>query len=68
MKEKSNESKPLAYSYVRMSTTAQMKGDSLRRQSDPARKYALENGLTLVEDFDLKDIGLSAYSGKNADV
>ncbi|HEV2897396.1 MAG TPA: recombinase family protein [Pseudaminobacter sp.] len=57
--------KPLAYSYVRMSTDIQLRGDSLRRQQEFSRKYAAENGLTLVEDFKLHDIGVSAFKGAN---
>ena len=58
-------SKPLAYSYVRMSTDIQLKGDSLRRQTELSKKYADENGLELVEDFNLSDIGVSAFRGAN---
>ena len=47
-----------------MSTTDQMKGDSLRRQDKATRQYALENGLELVELID--DQGVSAFEGKNA--
>ncbi|MET3927638.1 recombinase family protein [Devosia sp. 2618] len=57
---------PLAYSYVRMSTKEQIKGDSLRRQVEASEKYARANGLTLVEDFKLHDIGVSAFKGANA--
>ena len=57
--------RPKAYSYVRMSTDLQLKGDSLRRQREASRKYAEKRGLELVEDFDLHDIGVSAFSGKN---
>ncbi len=56
---------PKAYSYVRMSTDLQLKGDSLRRQREVSSKYAEKLGLELAEDFDLHDIGVSAYSGKN---
>lgn len=56
---------PLAYSYVRMSTDIQLRGDSLRRQQEFSSKYAAENGLTLVEDFNLHDIGVSAFKGAN---
>lgn len=56
---------PKAYSYVRMSTDLQLKGDSLRRQREVSRKYADAHGLDLVEDFELHDIGVSAFSGKN---
>lgn len=52
---------PTAYSYIRFSTPAQMKGDSLRRQLAKADRFATENGLTL--DTSLRDTGLSAYRG-----
>ena len=55
-----------AYSYVRMSTDTQLKGDSLRRQKEKSAAYAREHGFQLVEDFDLHDIGVSAFRGKNA--
>ncbi|MCD9816644.1 recombinase family protein [Bradyrhizobium japonicum] len=57
--------RPKAYSYVRMSTDLQLKGDSLRRQREASRKYAETHGLELIEDVDLHDIGVSAYKGKN---
>ena len=57
--------KPLAYSYVRMSTDAQSKGDSLRRQVDLSAAYADQHGLQLVTDFTLHDIGVSAFKGDN---
>lgn len=53
----------LAYSYLRMSTVAQLDGDSRRRQLDRGRKYADKHGLRLV---DLPpDIGVSAFKGRN---
>src|SRR3954463_11142307 len=55
--------KPSAYSYVRMSTDVQLRGDSRRRQLEESRRFALERGLQLVEDFE--DLGVSAYRGKN---
>lgn len=55
--------RPRAYSYVRMSSQQQLKGDSLRRQLERSRKYALDNGLELDES--LRDIGVSAFTGKN---
>lgn len=58
-------SKPFAYSYIRMSTDIQLKGDSLRRQTDLSKSYAAEHNLELVEDFNLHDIGVSAYTGAN---
>lgn len=54
-----------AYSYIRMSTESQLKGDSLRRQTDQTAKYVLEHGLELDETLHLEDIGLSAYDGAN---
>lgn len=56
---------PLAYSYIRMSSDAQIKGDSLRRQLDLSERYAFEHGLELV-DTDLRDLGVSAFTGENA--
>ncbi len=46
-----------------MSTDQQLKGDSLRRQLELSRKFAGENGLLL--DDTLRDIGVSAWKGKN---
>jgi DNA invertase Pin-like site-specific DNA recombinase len=57
--------KPRAYSYIRMSTDAQLKGDSLRRQLELSERYASEHGLELATDFDLKDLGVSAFTGDN---
>ena len=58
-----------AYSYIRMSTEVQLKGDSLRRQLEKSEAYAREHNLELVQSLDgidLKDIGVSAYKSKNA--
>lgn len=57
--------KPRAYSYVRMSTDVQLKGDSLRRQTEASKIYAEQNGYELVDDFKLEDIGVSAFNGRN---
>ena len=46
----------LAYSYIRMSTEIQLRGDSLRRQSEASAIYAQQNGLKLVPENELKDI------------
>lgn len=43
----------------------QLKGDSLRRQEELSRQYALEHDLELVEEFRLRDIGVSAFDGSN---
>ncbi|KON47575.1 recombinase family protein [Mariprofundus ferrooxydans] len=53
-----------AYSYIRFSTPQQLKGDSLRRQLEASRTYAEKHDLIL--DDSLRDIGMSAYKGKNA--
>jgi len=55
-----------AYSYTRMSTMTQLAGDSLRRQDDPAKAFAESIGADLADDDQLKDIGISAFSGANA--
>ena len=55
--------RPKAFSYIRMSTDGQLKGDSLRRQMDELAKYAAANDLELVED--LRDIGIAAFKGAN---
>lgn len=57
------EARPTAYSYVRMSSQQQIKGDSLRRQLDLSRKYAADHNLILDEG--LSDIGVSAWTGAN---
>ena len=56
--------KPKAYSYIRMSTDIQIKGDSLRRQLSLSEKYSNQHGLELVQT--LQDLGVSAYQGKNS--
>lgn len=55
-----------AYSYIRFSTTEQGSGDSLRRQTEAARRYAAKHGLELDETLTFTDPGLSAYRGRNA--
>lgn len=48
-----------------MSTDIQLKGDSLRRQTERSKTYADDHNLQLVEDFRLEDIGVSAFKGDN---
>jgi DNA invertase Pin-like site-specific DNA recombinase len=55
-----------AYSYVRFSTPEQLKGDSLRRQLQMSHEYAEKNDLLLDDAFHLRDLGISAFRGKNA--
>src|SRR6266540_2728632 len=57
--------RPRAYSYIRMSTDIQLKGDSRRRQMELSQRYADQHGLELVEDRQLEDIGVSAFKGAN---
>jgi DNA invertase Pin-like site-specific DNA recombinase len=52
-----------AYSYIRFSSPEQAKGDSFRRQSVNAAKWADKNGYQIVDE--LTDLGVSAYRGKN---
>lgn len=52
-----------AYSYIRFSSPEQARGDSLRRQTEDARKWCSERGITLDET--LRDLGVSAYRGAN---
>lgn len=56
---------PRAFSYIRFSTSEQLKGDSLRRQTSGAERYALTHGLELDTKFTFKDLGVSAYRGNN---
>lgn len=57
-----------AYSYIRMSTETQLKGDSQRRQLEASKSYAKTHGLNLIESIDgilLQDLGISAFRGDN---
>ena len=56
---------PKAYSYLRFSTPEQMRGDSFRRQTQLARDYAIKSGLDLDEALTFKDLGVSAFRGRN---
>jgi DNA invertase Pin-like site-specific DNA recombinase len=56
----------VAYSYLRFSTVEQAAGDSRRRQMAMAEKYAAEHHLRLDQSLSFRDLGVSAYRGKNA--
>jgi DNA invertase Pin-like site-specific DNA recombinase len=56
---------PTAYSYLRFSRPEQLKGDSQRRQIELSRKWAERNDVPLDESLDLRDLGVSAFRGKN---
>ena len=58
--------KPVAYSYVRFSSAQQAEGDSLRRQTEKAEAYCKRKGWTLDAALTLRDLGVSAFRGKNA--
>jgi len=55
----------LAYSYLRFSTPEQAGGDSHRRQLDLARTYAARHGLLLDAGLSFRDLGMSAFHGRN---
>src|SRR5687767_14753868 len=57
--------KPKAYSYLRFSSARQADGDSIRRQTDAAARYASTHGLTLDTSLTFRDLGVSAFEGKN---
>ena len=65
MQPQSAAPKPKAFSYIRMSSEGQLKGDSLRRQVERSKLYAAEHGLDLDETTSFNDIGVSAFRGKN---
>ena len=56
----------VAYSYLRFSTPEQAMGDSRRRQLSLAEAYARQNGLLLDLGLNFRDLGISAFRGKNA--
>lgn len=54
-----------AFSYLRVSSTAQAKGDGLRRQIERSRKYAADHGLYLDESSEMEDRGRSAFKANH---
>src|ERR1700712_3173013 len=56
----------VAYSYLRFSTPEQAAGDSRRRQIAMAEKYAAAHHLKLDRHLSFRDLGVSAFRGKNA--
>lgn len=54
-----------AYSYTRFSSIEQAKGDSLNRQTNLAVDYCKRNNIKLDTSLSLKDLGVSAFTGKN---
>jgi DNA invertase Pin-like site-specific DNA recombinase len=57
---------PTAYSYIRFSSKQQADGDSLRRQTEKAAAYCHRHGWNLDTALNLRDLGVSAFRGKNA--
>jgi len=56
----------VAYSYLRFSTAEQSAGDSRRRQMAMAEKYAANHHLKLDIALSFRDLGVSAFRGRNA--
>jgi DNA invertase Pin-like site-specific DNA recombinase len=52
------------YSYIRLSSKRQLRGDRLQRQLQDSQKYALEYGLELVDES-FRDLGVSALRDAN---
>ena len=57
---------PLAYSYLRFSSTEQRKGNTVQRQLGDRDAYVARRGLTLDNSFVVEDRGVSAFHGANA--
>jgi DNA invertase Pin-like site-specific DNA recombinase len=53
----------LAFSYVRFSTPEQIRGDSLRRQTQATAEWCARNGVRLDTSLTLRDLGKSAFKG-----
>jgi DNA invertase Pin-like site-specific DNA recombinase len=58
--------KPVAYSYIRFSSEPQAWGDSRRRQTAAATRYARQNDLALDDGLTFQDLGVSAFRGRNS--
>lgn len=66
MPSTSANNRPKAYSYVRFSSPEQVRGDSERRQTELAERYAQDHGLELDHSLSFADLGVSAFQNKNA--
>jgi DNA invertase Pin-like site-specific DNA recombinase len=58
--------KPRVYTYTRFSTPEQAQGDSYRRQTEAAARWASKRGYVLDDALSFFDEGVSAYRGSNA--
>jgi DNA invertase Pin-like site-specific DNA recombinase len=56
-----------AFSYIRFSTPEQSKGNSLDRQAALAADYVAKNNLELDSTLTFRDLGVSAFTGKNSE-
>jgi DNA invertase Pin-like site-specific DNA recombinase len=56
-----------AISYIRMSTSEQRLGHSEQRQVEKSIEYAKRHNLDLLEQDQLKDIGVSGFTGAQLD-
>lgn len=55
------------YSYLRFSSPEQATGDSIRRQTALAEKWAEKHGVVLDDSLKMEDHGLSGFHKKNVD-
>lgn len=58
---------PLAFSYIRFSSSAQKDGNSLERQTTAAKDWAVANDYRL-STTSFQDLGISAFKGSDAEV
>jgi DNA invertase Pin-like site-specific DNA recombinase len=56
----------IAYAYLRFSNQSQSEGQTVERQTDMAQEYVTKHGLTLDTKLNMRDLGVSAYKGKNS--
>ncbi|MFM5008351.1 recombinase family protein [Aeromonas veronii] len=59
-REERTDIKSVAYSYIRLSSKQQIKGDGARRQLEAAELYCKQNNLVLSSKT-FRDLGISAY-------
>jgi DNA invertase Pin-like site-specific DNA recombinase len=58
---------PRCVLYARFSNAVQEGGTSIERQEELAERYAAAHGLVLDNGLNLRDLGVSAFHGKNKD-
>jgi hypothetical protein len=57
--------RPIAYSYMRLSSLRQLEGFGIERQDRRARRFAEKHDLDLRETTTLRDLGKSGFKGDN---